>query len=193
VRDNAAVVKAATSPLAVFWSLAGILLYFFLLGQKQELVSLGIPSWQRRAATSLVDFYFSVNVVVGLEALVPLGLEALRTGHFAWRFERHYTVPTDFNLGVPVVLFTLGLLFLYFVYPLTSGKQTIGCYVLRVRVTPPFGDRGRFTFREAARRTWYEFKGCASMPFKKDRDQDSYGRTWWDRETECTVVPIENH
>ena len=83
VRDSTVVVKAGTTPLAVFWSLAGILLYFTLLSQKQESISVGTPSWWRRVAAFLLDFYYSLFVIAGIWALVPLGLEASRTGRFA--------------------------------------------------------------------------------------------------------------
>jgi hypothetical protein len=188
---NTALVSAATTPGLMVWSMFGVLLYCVLLSQTRELVSLGFPSWQRRAVASVVDGIFSALVLFSIAALVPLALEAIRTHHFAWRFERNYAVATDFGIGVPLVFITMGLIFLYFAYPLTLGKQTVGSYLLRIRVTPPFGDDGRFTFREAMRRTWYEFRGIASMPFRKDRDQDAYGRTWWDRETDCTVTRVE--
>jgi hypothetical protein len=59
-------------------------------------------------------------------------------------------------------------------------------------VTPPFGDRGRFTLREAMKRTYYEFTGLCSM-FGRKWDSDELGRSWYDRRTNCTVVLIDDN
>ena len=127
----------------------------------------------------------------GIAALAPLWLEASRTGHFAWHFQRNYAVPTD---DVVSTLFTFGILvliFLYFALPLTRGRQTVGCFIMKIRVTPPFGDGGRFTFRSALQRTWYELIGLGDL-LKRKWDQDGQGRTSHDIRTNCAVVLIED-
>jgi uncharacterized RDD family membrane protein YckC len=81
-------------------------------------------------------------------------VSAVRTGRFSWAFERSYTVSADTLVGLHLILITMGLMILYFVIPLTKGKQTVGCFVMGIKVTPPFGDEGRFTLQQAFRRTW---------------------------------------
>jgi uncharacterized RDD family membrane protein YckC len=129
---------------------------------------------------------------ITLVALVPLWLEAARTGHFTWHFQRDYAVSTDGVFALPSVLGFLALMVLYFVFPLTRGKQTVGCFIMRLKVTPPFGDGGCFTFPNALKRTYYEFSGLATFLTRK-WDRDGQGRTWYDIQTNCTVVLIEDN
>jgi hypothetical protein len=87
----------------------------------------------------------------------------------------------------------LALMVLYFAFPLTRGRQTVGCFIMRIKVTPPLGDRGRFTFREAFRRTYYEFNGLSPFLWlSKDWDMDGHGRTWYDIKSDCSVVLVED-
>jgi RDD family len=150
---------------------------------------IGIPSRGRRIGSFMIDFWFSLLTLSGIGALAPLGLEATRTGHFVWHFQRVYTVGTDGVFELPSVLIFMTLMVLYFVFPLTRGKQTVGCFIMRLKTTPPFGDGGRFTFRAALSRTIYEFRGLTSV-ISRDWKRDSEGRTWYDIETNCTVVLI---
>lgn len=82
------------------------------------------------------------------------------------------------------------LMFLYLVWPLTKGKQTIGYFIMNLRVTPPFGNTGAFTFRAAVRRVWLEFWETGSLLLGR-KDRDSEGRTRYDRETGCNVILIK--
>ncbi len=127
---------------------------------KTEII--GVPSMKRRAVAFMIDFSFSLMVLASLEALIPLWLEAHRTGHFSWSFERDYAVTSDSVIGIPATLFVLGLMICYFAFPLTRARPTVGCFIMRLRVSPPFGNEGRFTFREAFRRTFYEFEGLVA-------------------------------
>jgi uncharacterized RDD family membrane protein YckC len=113
-------------------------------------------------------------------------VEARRVGHFEWSFTRDYMVSTD-SIIRPLALLGLIELFLYVVYPLTRGKQTIGQYVMRVKVLPPFGTEGRFTWNAAVKRVWYSFLGFCKWRFELDHN----GQTWCDRETGCTVSLVE--
>jgi uncharacterized RDD family membrane protein YckC len=150
----------------------------------------GIPARKRRIFAFVIDFWFSLLTLSAVGALVPLLVEAVRTGHFAWHFQRNYSVNTDGLSAVWILLF-MALMVLYFTFPLTRGRQTVGCFIMRLRVTPPFGDQGCFTLRAALRRTFYAFRGLCSI-FTRNWDRDGQGRTWYDRETDCTVVLVSD-
>ena len=85
----------------------------------------------------------------------------------------------------------MGMMFLYFVFPLTRGRQTIGCFIMRLRTTPPLGDAGRFTFRAAVQGAFYEFRGLYNVLIHRWKLDDK-GRTWYDVETNCKVVLIDD-
>lgn len=191
VSDGKAVVSVGSHPAIVVWDALATLLFVTLMLRKSNSSVVGIPSRGRRIASFMIDFWFSLLALSGIGALVPLALEAARTGRFVWHFQRPDTVGTDTVFGFLSVWIFLTLMVLYFVFPLTRGRQTVGCFIMRLKTTPPHGDGGRFTLRAALRRTFYEFRGLTSVlsrAWKRDID----GRTWYDIETDCTVVLIED-
>jgi hypothetical protein len=180
-------ISAGSHPAMLLWSAIAIALFILLMVKEPNAVVEGIPTRKRRIFAFLIDFWFSLLTLSAFGALLPLLLEAVRTGHFAWHFQRNYSVNTDGLSAVSIPLF-VALITLYFAFPLTRGRQTVGCFIMRLRVTPPFGDQGCFTVRAALRRTFYAFFGLCSI----DWDRDGYGRTWYDRETDCTVVLVSD-
>jgi hypothetical protein len=189
-KDGEALVSAGSHPVAIVWAIVALLIFLAVLRIKADETIRGVPTLARRFAALLIDFWFSILAVSSFATIIPLWLEAVRTGHFSWNFQRDHSVSTDEIFALPFVLANMVVIFLYFVIPLTKGKQTVGCFVMRLRVTPPFGTEGSFTFRQAVQRTWYEFRGlCGFLSTGKDRDSE--GRTWWDRKTNCTVVLVD--
>jgi uncharacterized RDD family membrane protein YckC len=184
-------VSAGSHPIILTWFGFSVALYVALMFVNDAAVAIGLASMKRRIVAFLVDFWFSLLSLSAVGALLPLCLEAIRTGHFSWAFERNYTENTDVLFDFPLVFVMMGLMFLYFVIPLTKGKQTVGCLVMGIKVTPPFGDEGQFTFKQAARRTWFEFRGLCTLPFTLKNSRDSDGRTWYDIETNCRVVLVK--
>jgi hypothetical protein len=182
-------ISAGSHPAILVWCAVGVALFLVVIKIKPEETPDGVPSLGRRSLAFIIDFLFSLTIVATFGGLLPLWVESTRTGHFSWHFARDYSVPSDEIFVLPLVLLSMALMWLYFTCPLTYGRQTLGCFVLRLKVTPPFGDRGAFTFREAIRRTWYEFQGVCS-PLRIREGRDSSGRTWYDRETNCTVVLV---
>jgi uncharacterized RDD family membrane protein YckC len=158
-------VSAGSHPVMLIWFGLPVALYAALMVVNVSTMTVGIASMKRRVVAFIIDFWFSLLGLSAIGALIPLGLEAARTGHFSWAFERSYTVSMDTSVGLPLILITMGLMILYFVIPLTKGKQTVGCFVMGIKVTPPFGDEGRFTLQQAFRRTWFEFRRLCAWPF----------------------------
>jgi len=183
-------VAARSHPALLAWSVGGIGLFAFLLMLEVEEFPAGVPSAWRRFFAFLIDFWFSLTILASFGGILPLWLERMRTGQFTWHFTRNYSVPSDDIFLLPLALITMALMFLYFVWPLTKGKQTVGCFIMRLRLAPPFGSRGALTFRTAVRRVWLEFSGMGSFILRRN-DRDSQGRTWYDRESNCTVILIK--
>lgn len=184
-------VSAGTSPTLVGLAILGVILYTVLMLQRDDVDICDPAALWRRGAAFAVDFYFGLLVTSSLGALLPVTAEAARTGHFAWQFERNYATSHDAWFGFPFVLIAMVLFFLYFALPLTRGRQTVGCYLMGTKVTPPFGDEGAFTLRQAVIRTFYEFVGLCGW-FSGRLKNDAEGRNWVDRRTGCRVVRVRS-
>jgi hypothetical protein len=189
-KDGNSIVSAGSHPLMILWTAIAIALFVAVMLRGPSIAVLGIPSRGRRILAFLIDFWFSLLTLSSVGALIPLWLEATRTGHFVWHFQRNYAVNTDGLSAVSSLLF-MALIILYFAFPLTRGRQTVGCFIMRLRVTPPFGDEGRFTFRAAVKRTFYAFMGLTSL-LTRNWDPDGQGRTWYDRKTDYRVVLVSD-
>ena len=189
-KDGNFSISAGSHPAVLLWAGAAVTLFVFLMLRQPSAVIEGVPTMKRRVLAFLIDFWFSVTVTSSVGALIPLCLEAIRTGQFAWQFHRNYSVRTD-GLAALVSLLFMALVILYFAFPLTRGRQTVGYFIVGLKVAPPFGDEGRFTFKAALVRTYYAFVGLTSALTRK-WDRDGQGRTWYDRKTNCTVVLVEN-
>jgi uncharacterized RDD family membrane protein YckC len=156
--------------------------------RKPGSITEGVPTVKRRVLAFLIDFWFSLSVVSSVGALIPLWLEAVRTGRFAWQFHRNYSTGTD-GLSALSSLVFMALMVLYFAFPLTRGRQTVGYFIVGLRVAPPFGSEGCFTLKVSLQRTFYAFIGLAGVLTKKWK-RDGQGRTWYDRKTESTVCIV---
>jgi hypothetical protein len=94
------------------------------------------------------------------------------------------------ELGHEVIV-AHALMVLYFAFPLTRGRQTVRYFIVGLKVAPPFGNEGRFTFKASLLRTFYAFVGLASV-LTRNWDRDGQGRTWYDRKTDCTVCIVND-
>jgi hypothetical protein len=189
-KDGKTSVSAGSHPAMLLWSFVAVALFILLMVKEPNAVVEGVPAGKRRIFAFVIDFWFSLLTLSVAGSLVPLSLEAVRTGHFAWHFQRNHSVSTDALAVVSIPIF-MALMLLYFAFPLTRGRQTVGYFIMRLRVTPPFGDRGCFTVRAALRSTFYAFFGIWAI-LTRNWERDGQGRTWYDRETDCTVVLVSD-
>ena len=187
--DGAYHASAGSHPIFLGWSIIAVILFLAIMHIEGEISEDGTPGLKRRFLAFLIDFFFSLAVTSTFAAMIALLIEYSNAKQFTWSFERNYRLATDNTILLPLVVLTMALMFLYFVWPLTKGKQTVGAFIMRISTTPPFGDKGRFTFREAARRVWFEFRGLTLFAVIKP-NLDGQGRTWYDRETNCRVKLI---
>jgi len=188
--DGNVAISAGSHPAMLLWTAIAIALFIVLMVRKPNAVTTGVPTRKRRVFAFVIDFWFSLLILSSVGALIPLWIEAERTGHFMWHFQRNYSVTSD-GLSAVLTLLVMALMILYFAFPLTRGRQTVGYFIMQLRVTPPFGDEGRFTLRAALKRTFYAFIGLTSL-LTRNWDRDEQGRTWYDRRTACTVVLVSD-
>jgi hypothetical protein len=181
-------VAAGSDPMMLVWATIAVAIFVLVVSAPTRTEIVGMPSMKRRAVAFIIDAYLSLVTLASIAGLIPLWFEAHRTGHFSWGFERDYAVAFDAVTALPIALLVLALMVFYFAFPLTRGSPTVGCFIMRLRVSPPFGDEGRFTLREALRRTFYEFEGLAT--WWRWGNRDSLGRTWYDRRTDTKVVMV---
>jgi hypothetical protein len=120
--NGAVLVSAGSQPIILIWDGVATLLFILLMLRPSNLGAVGVPSRFRRLAAFAIDFWFGPLAPSGILALLPLFFEAIRTGHFAWQFQRDYAVGNDGLLTLPSVLLFMGSLFLCFVFPLTRGR-----------------------------------------------------------------------
>jgi uncharacterized RDD family membrane protein YckC len=186
VEDGVANVSAGTAPVAIVVSVMALGLYCLLLKFKLEIQDFRVASMWSRAVAFIIDFWFALFMLSGLLGLVPLLVEAARTGVFRWHFERNYTVPSDMAT-IPLILVMLCAFVGYFLFPLMMRGQTVGCWVFRLATVNADGYIVYLPFSIAIRRLLAEFGGVCS-PFKTFRQRDEEGRTFYDRESGFTVV-----
>lgn len=189
--DGKVAVSAACHPILLGWDVLGVLCFYVLVRRRDSPRVVGFPGSGRRIVALFVDLYFGTTILASVGGLIILALEASRTGRFEWSFERQYAVTTDYFVAVPIDLLTLGLLFLYLAFPLTRGKQTVGCFIMRIKVEPASGS-DRFTLRQAVQCTWSECLALASLPFALIRGRDHRkGASQASLSTAYTTVLVE--
>ncbi len=188
VTNGATRVSGGTSPAMLLWSAFGIFLFAFLMtvNMPTHIEEFQIPSMRRRFCAFLLDFWFAVVTLSGIFGILPVLLEAQRTGVFQWHFERDYGVASDW-VGVAAVFVFMGAMLLYFALPLARRKQTVGCWVLKLATVSPSGDVLYLPLSTALWRVIKEFMGLCS-PWKTLGERDTQGRTWYDRDTGLMVV-----
>lgn len=180
-------VSAASDPLWIGLSIAGMVLFGWLLARREtDAIGAEIaPLWQRFAAFATDSFFLSL-MLGGLTGFVPIALEAARTRQFEWQFFRSYFVPADV-LNIGMLLFGAVAYGGYFVLFLMKGKQTFGCWVFRLATVDESRRVAKLRFHPALRRIWLEAKGLLYW-FRTITRINPDGTTWYDRESRLTVV-----
>jgi hypothetical protein len=182
-------VAAGTTPVALVLSFLGIALLLALMRREVRIGDFRISPLWRRYTAFLIDFWFSLFIFANVTVLMPLLLEAARTGSFQWRFIRDYWVPTDWAMAA-LILVAIATIAAYFVLPLANRRPTVGFWILRIATVSSDGKVLSLPLSIAFRWSYMEFTELFS-PFsiwKTARGRDAQGRTWHDRETGFMVV-----
>jgi hypothetical protein len=184
--NGATRIYGGTTPAHVLAAIFGIALFCILMTIEVRVEDFQIPSIWRRFAAFLIDFYFSLFTLSSVGAIIPLLLEARRTGAFKWHFQRDHFVASDAVDTALVFVVMAGIIF-YFALPLAWRRQTVGCFILRIATASAGGSVLYLPLSTALWRTYREFIGLCS-PIRTIKERDSQGRTWYDRETGFMVV-----
>jgi uncharacterized RDD family membrane protein YckC len=179
-------VAARSNPTVVILSVLFLFFYSFLVNLEVRVEEWRAASLQLRIAAFLFDLWFLLLCISGMGSILSLLLEANRTGNFQWHFERDYSVASD-GFDFALVLVFLALVILYFVWPLSRRRQTVGSWIFRLTIVSPNGDVLNLPFSTAAWRVFMEFRGIIHL-IKTVKERDAQGRTWYDRETGLMVV-----
>lgn len=155
-------VAAGATPTAIALALVGLLFLSVAARGEIRVDKFEIAPLWRRYVSVLVDFLSFVFVWGALGAMIPLALEARRTGKFQWSFTRDYSVPSD-SVGGLLILVGLVTMVAYFVLPLASRRQTLGRWMLRIATVNVDGSLVRAPFLVALRRTYREVRELASF------------------------------
>jgi RDD family len=123
---------------------------------------------------------------LGLARVPNTVLEAQRSGIFRWRYEQESGVRPD-GADAVLILVNLTVMFLYFVIPLARRRQTVGQWVFSLVTVSAGGSVQYLPFSTALWRRFMAFRGLVS-PWRFLKETDVEGRTWYDRETDFTVV-----
>ena len=158
IADGRTHVAARSNPMAVLLSVLGLFFYSFLINVEVRVGEWRAASLQLRLAAFLFDLWFLLLCVGGIGSILSLLLEANRTGKFQWHFERDYSVASD-GVDFALVLVFLALVILYFVWPLSRRRQTVGSWIFRLATVNANGDALNLPLSTAAWRVLMEFRG----------------------------------
>jgi RDD family len=179
-------VMAGSSPVVALLSIAGILLFIFLMFREVRIETFQTSSLRRRFVAFLFDCWFLLLTVVGASSLFHLLIEARHSGTFRWRYQQESGAPPN-GADAAIVLINLAVMLMYFVIPLARRRQTVGQWLFRLATVTPGGSILYLPFSTALWRTFMAFRGLIS-PWRFLKETDVQGRTWYDRETGFIVV-----
>ena len=183
-------VRGGSDPILLLWAAATIPFLVRVVNRDMRSETIGSASWTRRLAAFVIDFYIAMLCVSPIIALIPLAAEANRTGRLSWFFERNYTVSSDWYLGVPMVLFAMVLVACYFAVPISKRTQTVGCYLLGLKVVSTKSEDERIGLSRGLKRVFLGFIGLCSWPFVWVLGRGKDDSTWYDRSTGFRVVRV---
>jgi uncharacterized RDD family membrane protein YckC len=189
IKNGVTRVAGGSSPSMLLVVLIVLFLFFNMPGvNREELKKAGM---RRRFFSIVLDSFLSIFFFSATAGLIPMALEFARTKEFAWQFERDYLTPSDKLFGLPLVLITMFSIFMYFAYPMSRGKQTIGEYVLGLKVVGADGVQ-QLSLKQAMFRTVLGYVALCAAPITLILGKDKQGRTWYDKVTECRVLRVQS-
>lgn len=183
-------VSSSSHPIMMLWAICAIVFVLVLFKWKLTTSDIETSGLWRRFGSFLIDLYVSVLVGGSFLALIPLGFEAKRTGHFSWSFARDYSVLADPYVFKPLAYFSTLVPLLYFVFALTQGSPTIGDFVTGLQVTNGPSKAKKFGLWAALKRILWSGLGVSLWPYTLIRGRDKKGRTWYDRMSDCDVTIV---
>lgn len=108
----------------------------FLLYSTPKNLGKPLPGVFRRFIAFFFDFYLGIMAIAPVVGLLPAILEARRTGHFEWNFERITPAPADAWLPSGGFILSGALLVSYFVLPLIRRRPTPAACIFGYQIIP---------------------------------------------------------
>ena len=185
------VVSDSTHPALMLWGLAAVVAAYLLLKVQIRIRIIGSAGIVRRFLCFFVDLYALVIAESSFLSIIPLVVEAKRTGHFAWSFARNYSVASDQYVLIPLAFIGVLLFPAYIGYALIRGKPTLGEFLTGTSIMRSGDPTRKFDWRTVFKRMFWMSMGAGLWPYTLIRGRDKKGRTWYDRVTDCDVARTE--
>ena len=133
-------VSASTSVASLLATVLVIVAYLLALDPQPRAYPDSSASTLHRAIAWFLDFFLSLLALTSILAFLPLGKEALTTGHFRWEFARTYATASDWLLDLLLVALTFAGMAAYWTIPVFRHGQTIGQAIVGIKVFPTVGE-----------------------------------------------------
>lgn len=169
-----------TSPLALIFAAAFVLLYLLLMRAVPTELGNPLPGLFRRFVAFWLDFVLAMVAIGPILGLLPMVVEWGRTRVFQWSIERSVPVPGDVLQATVSALLAFVVLLFYYAWPLVHRRPSPGACILNYQIVPDEGEA--LTLRMAVLRTLLGFAAVASFPLALFIDRDrKKGQFWLDK------------
>lgn len=180
---------AGTSPGALLESFLIIVSYLFFINSQPDAIGSSVRGIFRRFAAFWLDFLLVVAATAPVFGILPTVTEWLRTGVFAWNFERTESAPGDAFLAFGDLLPMLAAIAFYFAWPLMRRMPTPGTCIMGYQIIAD--DEQPLPLVTALKRTAFGFIAACSFwrAFGGERDPEQ-GKIWLDKKFATRAVKL---
>ena len=180
---------AGSSVWAVALSVLNALLYLALM--KWSVASEGKPLTGvfKRWIAFWIDFIWVMTSAAPVVGLLPVFLEAKRTGHFVWAFERDTKAAGDVPVAIFAGLAILALVLFYFALPVLCARPSPGACLLGYQILPEDGKTP--TLAKAVQRSLIGFVAVCGAPLAPFVGGDKLIKSWLDERFGVKAVTLK--
>jgi uncharacterized RDD family membrane protein YckC len=138
--DGIGAYEVSTSVPSLLAALTILIAYSIALNPTDPGSKGPVAATGRRAIAWFIDFLLALTALTSVLTLIPLTTEALATGQFVWEFQRTQITLTDWLVTLLVIALGFAGMAFYWALPVMRGGQTVGQYILGLRVIPATAD-----------------------------------------------------
>ena len=172
--------SGGTEPGALGFAILTLIGLILLMNAKPAAAKAPLAGLVRRFAAFWLDFMFAMFMLTPVVGLLPTLVEWMRTGSFAWSFERSYQTSVDVPLTVLSIILLLPGLLVYYALPLFLRKPSPGACIAGYQVIAD--DGVLLSIRVALLRSIVGyFALCAAPVAPFVRRDKTAGKFWLDR------------
>jgi len=177
--------SASTNPYSLAAACALIFVFFVSLKSDEVALHQEFSTKSQRSIACIIDFAVAMSINAAILSLVPIMIEWVRTGSFAWSFSRDQIVATDLWIGFPLALLGFLFLVLFMAYPWKTGRSTVGEYLTGMKLV--FLSRQNVSWSAATWRSAATFLAGVLWPITIF-SRNEFGQLWHDRWTKTSMV-----